>query len=71
MCVTSTHSSDEIIQKKKLTQNQDYNSLYTNDNKQASSAMSRIIPDNSGAKIKSSHTMDLEVSFIFGKDPIT
>ena len=43
--------------------------LYKVDNKQASSAKSRLIPGNPGAIFnKSSHTQDLKVSFNFGKD---
>ena len=46
--------------------------LHKINNKQASIAMSRLIPGNSGAIfIQSSHTQDLKVSFNFGKDPIT
>ena len=46
--------------------------LHKTNYKQASRAMSRLIPGNSGAIFnKSSHTQDLKVSFNFGKDPIT
>ena len=41
------------------------------DNKQTSLAMGRLIPGRSGRQNKTSLTTDLEVSFKYGKDPIT